>query len=311
MSQISIHPIAGRIGAEIRGVELGPELSAENLAAIQAALLRHKVVFFRGQHHLDDARQQAFARRLGQPVAHPTVATVGGTDYVLELDSQRGGRANSWHTDVTFVDAYPKASILRAIAVPAAGGDTVWANTHTAYLDLPEPLRVLADTLWAEHSNEYDYASYKANVSAEQLRRNREEFTATVYQTEHPVVHVHPETGERHLLLGHFVQKLIGLSQADSQQLFSVLQSHVTRLENTVRWHWQAGDVAIWDNRATQHYAINDYGDARRVMHRVTVAGSKAVGLDGRQSQTRSKQAKATTAANSPQADGPSAARAA
>ena len=117
-----------------------------------------------------------------------------------------------------------------------------------------------------------------------QLKRYREVFTSTVYETEHPVVRVHPETGERTLVLGHFVQRLKGLSAQDSAHLLQVFHEHVTRLENTVRWNWQEGDVAIWDNRATQHYAINDYGDARRVVRRATVHGDVPVGIDGRQS---------------------------
>ncbi|MBB5193195.1 taurine dioxygenase [Silvimonas terrae] len=299
MSEITLHPVAGRIGAEVRGVQLSGDLPAHAVDAIKAALRQYKVIFLRGQT-LDDAGQQAFGQLLGDPVAHPTVPSVSGTDYVLELDSAHGGRANSWHTDVTFVDAYPKASILRAIKVPESGGDTVWANTHTAYTDLPEPLRQLADNLWAIHSNEYDYAAYRTDTSAEALARYRKVFTSTLYETEHPVVHVHPETGERHLLLGHFVQKFKGLTTHDFNHLFAALQSHVTRLENTVRWRWQAGDVAIWDNRATQHYAINDYGDAHRVMHRVTIAGNVPTSLNGEKSRTLQKTP--NTAANADEA---------
>ncbi|MNJ33400.1 putative dioxygenase [compost metagenome] len=223
----------------------------------------------------------------GDAVAHPTVPIKDGTDYVLELDSQHGGRANSWHTDVTFVDAYPKASILRAVVVPASGGDTVWANTATAYEHLPEDLRNLADQLWAIHSNEYDYAAQRENVSDEAVQHHKKVFTSTVYETEHPVVHVHPETGERSLILGHFAKKIVGLSTADSQAIINLLQNHVTRLENTVRWRWSAGDVVIWDNRATQHYAVNDYGDQHRVVRRVTVDGDVPVSIDGRNSVTR------------------------
>src|SRR5690606_7626107 len=119
---------------------------------------------------------------------------------------------------------------------PDAGGDTVWANTHTAYLDLNPELRALAEKLWAVHSNEYDYAARKPDASDEALRRYNEVFTSTLYETEHPVVHVHPETGEKHLLLGHFVKRILGVPLNDSQHLFQLLQSHVTRLENTVRW---------------------------------------------------------------------------
>ncbi|WP_263264494.1 TauD/TfdA family dioxygenase [Pseudomonas sp. RIT-PI-S] len=286
---LSVHPVAGRIGAEIRGIRLTGDLDTATVAAIQAALVQHKVIFFRQQHHLDDAGQEAFATLLGEPVAHPTVPVREGTRYLLELDGAEGARANSWHTDVTFVDAYPKASILRSVVAPDAGGDTVWANTATAYDDLPETLRGLADTLWAIHSNEYDYAGIRPGATAQRLERYRTVFASTVYETEHPVVRVHPVSGERTLLLGHFVKRLKGLSQADSNHLFTVLQGYVTRLENTVRWRWQAGDVAIWDNRATQHYAVDDYGTQPRIVRRVTLAGDVPVALDGQRSHTSRK----------------------
>lgn len=291
---IEVLPIAGRIGAEIKGVSLHAELDTHSVSAIREALLQHKVLFFRGQHQLDDAGQEAFARLLGAPVAHPTVPIKQGTDYVLELDSNHGGRADSWHTDVTFVDAYPQASVLRAVVVPLSGGDTVWANTAAAYEHLPAELRNLVDQLWALHSNDYDYAAHRPQVSDSAKQHHREVFASTVYETEHPLVRVHPETGERTLVLGHFAKKILGLSSADSAQLIALLQSHITKLENTVRWRWSAGDVVIWDNRATQHYAINDYGDQHRIVRRVTVDGDIPVSIDGRQSVTRKKQPNAS-----------------
>jgi alpha-ketoglutarate-dependent taurine dioxygenase len=283
---LEIHPVAGRIGAEIRGVHLSGELDAATVEAIQQALIQYKVVFFREQTQLDDQRQEAFAHLLGEPVAHPTVPSREGTRYLLELDGAEGQRANSWHTDVTFVDAYPKASILRSVVAPAFGGDTLWANTATAYNELPTELRELADKLVAVHSNEYDYAAAKPDVSAEKLERYRKIFTSTVYETEHPVVRVHPISGEKSLLLGHFVKRIKGYSQADSAHLFGLLQSHVIRQENVVRWRWKAGDVAIWDNRSTQHYAIDDYGTQDRVVRRVTLKGEVPVGASGQRSQT-------------------------
>lgn len=283
---LDIHPVAGRIGAEVRGVQLSADLEPAVIEAIQAALVEHKVLFFRAQHHLDDQGQEAFAHLLGEPIAHPTVPVRDGTRYLLELDGGEGRRANSWHTDVTFVDAYPKASILRSVVAPASGGDTVWANTASAYQDLSPALKALAEELWAVHSNEYDYAGAKPNVTLEQLESYRKVFTSTVYETEHPVVRVHPVSGEKHLLLGHFVKRLKGYSQNDSQHLFSLLQGYVTRLENTVRWRWQAGDVAIWDNRATQHYAVDDYGTQGRVVRRVTLQGDVPVSVRGERSRT-------------------------
>lgn len=296
--KIEIVPVAGRIGAEIRGVKLSPELDAATVEAIRAAWLKHKVVFFRNQHHLDEAGQEALTTLFGgPPVAHPTVPVISGTRFILELDSRHGGRANSWHTDVTFVDAYPRASILRALVVPESGGDTVWANTAAAYQDLSPALRELADKLWAVHSNEYDYATRRPESSPEDQKRYHEVFTSTVYETEHPLVRVHPETGERSLVLGHFVKKIIGLSSHDSAHLFQVFQEHVTRLENTVRWRWAVGDVAVWDNRSTQHYAVNDYGDQHRVVRRVTVDGDVPVSVDGRRSVTRSRSPRQAVAA--------------
>ena len=283
---LEIHPIGGRIGAEIRGIRLSGELDAATVEAIQQALVQYKVIFFREQTHLDDQSQEAFAHLLGEPIAHPTVPVRDGTRFLMELDGGRGQRANSWHTDVTFVDAYPKASILRSVLAPQSGGDTVWANTSSAYNDLSAPLRALADTLWAVHSNEYDYAAIKPDVSAEKLEAYRKVFTSTVYETEHPVVRVHPVSGEKTLLLGHFVKRLKGYSQADSTQLFNLLQSYVTRLENSVRWRWNTGDVAIWDNRATQHYAVDDYGTQERIVRRVTLKGDVPVGVQGQRSQT-------------------------
>lgn len=283
-SPLDIAPVAGRIGAEIRGVQLSGDLDDATIAAIRAALVRHKVIFFRDQQ-LDNAGHEAFAARLGAPVAHPTVPVAEGSRYLLDLESREGFAASTWHTDVTFAPAYPEASILRAIEVPEAGGDTLWANTATAYDDLPAPLKALVDDLRAIHSNSYDYANVFANTSQERAEEYRKVFASTVYETEHPVVRVHPETGERNLLVGQFVQRFVGLNIADSQRIYAILQEHITKPENTVRWTWRVGDVAIWDNRATQHRAIADFGLQHRHLRRATIAGDVPVGIDGRPSR--------------------------
>ncbi len=288
-SALEVRPIGGRIGAEIHGVRLASDLPSATVDAIRQALLKHKVIFFRHQSHLDEAEQEAFGRLFGDLVPHPTVPFLQGTDNVLDIDGSRGERASSWHTDVTFVADYPKISILRGVVVPEAGGDTLWANTVAAYHDLPEALREFAGKLWLLHSNVYDYVGNRQAVSEEGRRRYNEVFTSTRYETEHPLVHVHPETGEHALILGHFAKKVIGYGSTDSAHLLAIFQEHIIRPENTVRWRWSAGDVAIWDNRATQHRAIDDYGDARRVVRRVTIAGEPAVSVDGRRSVTRSK----------------------
>ncbi len=287
-TQLDIVPLAGRIGAEVRGIRLSGDLAAATFAALKAALHRHRVLFVRGQHHLDDAGHEAFGRLWGEIEAHPTVPAPDGTRF-LELNSRHGGRADSWHTDVTFKAAPPKVCVLRAVAIPPLGGDTVWANTVAAYESLPPALKTLAESLRAVHGNDFDYAAERpANEGsdAENAARSqyRKVFTRTLIEAEHPLVRVHPETGERTLVLGHFLKRIVGLSGSESRHLFELFQQRVTRLENTVRWHWAQGDIAIWDNVATQHYAINDYGDQYRVMRRVTVTGEVPVGVDGRPS---------------------------
>ncbi|MDO7835633.1 TauD/TfdA family dioxygenase [Sphingobium sp. HBC34] len=287
-SPLDITPVTGRIGGEVRGVTLGATLSDGDIAAIRQALARHKVLFFRGQHHLDDAGQEDFAARLGRTVAHPTVPIRPGTRSILEIESRNGRAASSWHTDVTFVPAYPEASILRGVVIPEAGGDTAFANTVTAYQDLPDLLRDFVDRAWAVHSNDYDYATIYDDATDEEREQFQNVFASTVYETEHPLVRVHPETGERSLVLGHFLKRIIGLSSADSARLFAILQEHVTKPENVVRWRWNVGDVVIWDNRATQHRAVADFGQQARIVRRVTLDGPVPVSIDGRRSRALS-----------------------
>ncbi|WP_068924433.1 TauD/TfdA dioxygenase family protein [Planobispora rosea] len=284
-TSLSITPITGRIGAEIAGVRLGGDLPADVAAEIRLALLTHKVVFFRGQEHLDEDGQTAFARLLGElTTAHPTVPALDGRAHILDLDYSGGQKVDRWHTDVTFVDRPPAASVLRAITVPPAGGDTLWANTVTAYEYLPAELRDLADRLRAVHTNQFDYARVAASENPERARAYAEVFSSTVFETEHPVVRVHPETGERSILLGDFARRLAGLSTSASASIIRLIQEEVTAVENTVRWRWAPGDVAVWDNRATQHRVVHDFGDRPRRLHRVTIAGDIPVGVDGRPS---------------------------
>jgi taurine dioxygenase len=278
--------LGANIGARIDGIRLAGHLDSSTAAQINTALLEHKVIFFRGQHDLDDDGQLAFARRLGTPTtAHPTVTSRGAR--LLPIDS-RYDKANSWHTDVTFVDRIPKASLLRAVSLPSYGGTTAWASTEAAYDQLPAPLRVLTENLWAVHTNQYDYVREYADrheALTDTVREYREEFVREYYETEHPVVRVHPETGNRVLLLGHFIKQFVGLGPAESATLFNLLQARVTKLENTIRWSWLPGDLAIWDNRATQHYAVADYDDQYRRLSRVTLAGDIPVDIHGQLSR--------------------------
>ena len=287
---IQVKPINGRIGAVIEGVTLSADLEDAVVHEINQALLQHKAIFFKGQQHLDDASQEAFAARLGTPLNHPTVPVKDGSAHILEIDS-RGARADAWHTDISFIEAYPKASILRSVVAPEVGGNTVWANTSTAYDDLPAELKILADSLRTVHSNSYDYAA-KASIPPEVLARYKNYFNSTEYETEHPLVRVHPETGEKTLLLGSFFKNFVGYSSSESRRLYDLFQSYVEKLENIVSWRWDAGDIAIWDNRATQHRAINDYGDQHRVVRRVTLEGDTPVGVVGQPSKVLRKDVK-------------------
>lgn len=282
---LKIKPIAGRIGAKILEIDLQENLSDAIISEIRRALVEYKVIFFRNQH-LSAENQIDFARRFGEiTTAHPTVPSLTGHPEILDLDyGKTAARANNWHTDVTFVDRPPLGSILRALEIPTYGGDTIWANSVTAYRDLPEHLRQLADELWAVHSNAYDYAEAAVNLS-EDLKAYREIFTSTVYETLHPVVRVHPESGEKGLFIGGFVRQIRGLSTTESDHIIQLLQSYVTRPENTVRWRWEVGDVAFWDNRATQHYAIADYGNQPRRVQRVTIVGDVPISVNGQKSQ--------------------------
>jgi len=201
---------------------------------------------------------------------------------VLPVDSE-DGKANHWHTDVTFVLNPPQASTLRSITIPPYGGETLIANAAAAYRDLPGPLRDFADTLWAVHTNDYDYAVPPESRN-EAERARRAVFTSIKYETVHPVVRVHPLTGERGLYIGGFAQRIVGLASGESRDILRLLQAYVTRPENVLRWRWEPGQLVLFDNRITQHYAADNYDDLPRRLHRVTVAGDSPAGADGKKS---------------------------
>jgi len=285
--QVTVTKLGSRIGARVEGVRLGGDLDPATVDEIHRALLTHKVIFFRDQHHLDDQRQLEFARLLGTPVGHPAAAALAATNapIITPINSEYG-KANRWHTDVTFAANYPAASILRAVTLPSYGGSTMWASTAAAYEQLPEPLKCLVENLWALHSNRYDYVTTESTLAMTDAQRAfRQAFEKRDFQTEHPVVRVHPETGERTLLAGDFVRSFVGLDNHESGALLDLLQRRITLPENTIRWSWEPGDVAIWDNRATQHRAIDDYDNQPRLMHRVTLMGDVPVNVHGERSR--------------------------
>ena len=281
-TRLAFRKITARIGAEVTGARPDLDLDADTVAALRAALNEHKALVFRGVR-LDDEGQQRFAGYFGPLTsAHPTVPAVDGEPNVLPVDSENG-RANRWHTDVTFVLNPPQASTLRSIIVPPYGGETLIANAGAAYRDLPGPLRAFADTLRAVHTNDYDYAVPPESLNEAQ-RERRAAFTSIRYETAHPVVRVHPLTGERGLFIGGFAQRIVGLSKGESTDILRLLQHYVTRPENILRVSWEPGQLVLFDNRITQHYAVDNYDDLPRRLNRVTVAGDIPAGIDGRPS---------------------------
>ncbi|MGW3290862.1 TauD/TfdA dioxygenase family protein [Streptomyces sp. NPDC001002] len=279
---IQIQKVTAHIGARVSGVDISQPLAQDTVAALREALNTHKALVF-DDVHLDDAGQEAFARHFGDlTTAHPTVPSVAGAPNVLPVDSEQG-RANHWHTDVTFVLNPPQASTLRSITLPPYGGETLITSSAAAYRQLPQPLRQLADTLWAEHTNDYDYAVPTEDIDADKAAQ-RAQFTSIKFRTAHPVVRVHPLTGERGLFIGGFAQRIVGLSVGESRKILDLLQSYVTRPENILRHRWSPNQLVLFDNRITQHYAVDNYDGLPRRLNRVTVAGDVPVGIEGKES---------------------------
>ncbi|HEX4376678.1 MAG TPA: TauD/TfdA family dioxygenase [Steroidobacteraceae bacterium] len=280
MTEPEVRALTSNIGAEFSNLDLR-ELPPRTRAQLYEALLRHRVLFFRGQGTMTLEQHEQFARVFGTPMAPPTIAVVAGSRYVLELDSRRGGRADAWHTDGAYTAQPDKVTVLRSIIVPPHCGDTLWANTVAAYASMPVPLQRLADSLWVQHSNDFDHTE-RPPAGDSQLAALR----TRILRTEHPAVRVHPDTGERSLLLGNSMQRFVGFSRTQTGILYELLQGYITRPDNVVRWQWQPGDVAVWDNRSTQHLAINDYSDALRIMQRVSIRGDAAESIDGQTSRS-------------------------
>jgi alpha-ketoglutarate-dependent sulfate ester dioxygenase len=264
-TKLGIRKITARIGAEVTGVSPSLEFDPDTVTAIRAALEEHKALVFRGID-VDDEGQQRFAAYFGPLTsAHPTVPAIDGEPNVLPVDSENS-RSNHWHTDVTFVLNPPQVSTLRSIVIPPYGGETLIANAGAAYRDLPGP--VPPESL----------------DKAKQARR--EVFVSTRYETVHPVVRVHPLTGERGLFIGGFAHRIAGLSTGESKDILRLLQHYVTRPENILRVSWEPGQLVLFDNRITQHYAVDNYDDLPRRLNRVTVAGDIPVGVDGQPSSS-------------------------
>jgi len=275
---LRVQPVAGTIGAEISGVDLSKNLSDATVAEIRRAWLQHLVIFFRDQE-LPPARFLAFAKRFGEPIEYPFVK---GLDEfpeiipVLKLEHENINFGGIWHSDTTYLDVPPMASMLVAREVPPHGGDTEFANMYLAYETLSAGMRRVLDGLVAVNS------SAAADVSRTREDRLKDSARADAkkeYTASHPVVRVHPETGRRALYVNvaHTV-RFEGMTEEESAPILKLLYAHQTRAEFTCRFRWRAGSLAFWDNRCAQHNAINDYQGHKRLLHRITLAGDKPAG---------------------------------
>jgi alpha-ketoglutarate-dependent taurine dioxygenase len=272
---LDIRPLAGAIGAEIRGIDLARPLDDETVAAIRRAWLDHLVVFFRDQD-LPPSGFLAFARRFGEPVEYPFLQGLDGfpeITAVVKLEDERVNFGGLWHTDTAYLETPPMGTMLIAREVPPYGGDTLFANMYLAYETLSPGLKRLLDGLVAVNS------SAKADVTKTREDRMRESARAdapAVYEALHPALRTHPETGRKALYVnpGHTV-RFHDMTAAESAPLLDYLFRHQTRPEFTCRFRWEKGSLAFWDNRCAQHNPINDYHGFRRVMHRVTLQGDK------------------------------------
>ena len=268
-------------GAIVHGVDLA-RAADDEIAEIRAALVDRKVLFFRDQT-LDDDAQITLGRRIGELTAsHPVV---GGVDEdhpeVYALDSADNGFADVWHTDVTFMKRPPLGSILRAVILPPTGGDTNWADAQLAYDSLATPVQRLADQLTAVHDGNREFGYHLAQRRGGRGNEWDGEVVTKLEPVEHPVVRVHPETGRRSIFVNPgFTSHIVGVSESESRAILDLLYAHLTKPEHIVRHRWRPGDVAMWDNRSTAHYANRDYAGARRVMHRITLRGDIPAGVD-------------------------------
>jgi len=273
---LNITPLSTALGALISGVDLSRELSGEHRDAIEQALLTHQVLFFRDQP-INPQQQASFAARFGDLHIHPIYPNVPETPQVLILDTAVTDVADNaiWHTDVTFLPTPALGAVLSAKLLPAFGGDTLWASGIAAFEALSRPLQQLLDGLTATHDFTKSFPLERFGNTAADLAR-WEEARSKNPPLSHPVIRTHPVSGRKSLFVNEgFTTRINELTAAESEVLLKHLFSHATRPEFTIRWRWQENDVAFWDNRVTQHYAVDDYRPQRRVMHRATVLGDK------------------------------------
>ena len=281
-TQITIHPMSGNLGAEIEGVDLSQPMDEGLFERVHQAFLDHAVIVLRDQT-LSRESQIGFAERFGELDIHPIA--VGMEEHpeiikVLKPARERASFGTSWHSDNSFFERPSKASILYGVTLPPYGGDTIWASMEKAYEALSPGMKKIVDELTAVHSAKRAYdpaatgaAKYEGNAAI-----NYKYSDAIHEEVEHPVIRTHPETGRRSIYVNAmFTQRIVGLSQREGDAILRFLYEHATRPEFTCRLRWARGTVAMWDNRCTQHYALDDYEDFERLMYRASVAGDRPI----------------------------------
>jgi len=273
--QLTVTPVAGALGAEIGGVDLGAGLDDDTVAAIRRVWLEHQVVFLHDQQ-LDADAFLAFARRIGTPVEYPFVAGIDGYPEIIavtKLPHEHVNFGGIWHSDTAYLDEPPMATMLLAREIPPAGGDTMFASMYAAYDALSPAMRDMLDPLRAVNS------SAMADVSRTREDRIRDASGSgevRVYEAVHPVVRTHPETGRKALYVNvAHTARFDGMTEEESRPLLQFLFQHQVRPELTCRFRWRVGSLALWDNRCVQHNPVNDYHGWKRVMHRITLQGDR------------------------------------
>jgi len=268
----SVRPIAGSLGAEVSGVDLAA-IDDDGFARIHRAFIDHQALIFRDQH-LDNDSFLAFARRWGTIKRYPYMKGLQSHPEILEIvktEADTYAFGNVWHSDGSNYAVPPKATMLMAMELPPVGGDTLVANMYAAYDALSDGMKTLLGGLSALNVGDQPLA-FASQISAMEKKDHSAEQVTTV----HPVVRTHPETGRRSLFVGHRTERFDGFTIEESTPLIAWLRGHAVRPEFTCRLTWRAGSVAIWDNRCTQHYAVDDYSGHRRRMRRITIEGDEA-----------------------------------
>jgi len=269
--ELAIEPLTPAIGAIVSGVDLAQPLDGETRQAIEAALLDRQVIFLRDQA-ISERQQRDFAAGFGPLHIHPIYPRSDEVPEIMLLDTALNDlRDNAlWHSDVSFAEKPSLGAVLLARKVPPVGGDTLWASATAAYDALPDTLKTYLATLSATHDLAKSFPADRFDPETlATAKRNNPPMV-------HPVIRTHPVTGKKAIFVSEgFTTGIVGMDPTMAEPLLAMLYTHIARPEFTVRWKWRVGDVAIWDNRVTQHYATYDYGDGHRVMNRATIVGDR------------------------------------